>query len=180
METKTFGDKKIIIRSISKKDLKNPKKFQVFINSLIEENAKILMNKKATIKQEIGYIKGVLDGAKNKTSVQIVAECDNKIVGNTDIKLEPYSRNHIGKFGIVIKNGYRGIGLGNYLMSEVIKLAAKGLNPRPKIIQLEAHINNKPAISLYKKMGFKIVAKIPKQLQYNGKLVGEVIMMREL
>lgn len=37
METKIFGGKKIKIRQISKKDLRNVKKFQVLFNSLIEE-----------------------------------------------------------------------------------------------------------------------------------------------
>jgi hypothetical protein len=29
-------------------------------------------------------------------------------------------------------------------------------------------------------MGFKIVAKVPKQFQYKGKLVDEIIMIRKL
>ena len=39
MKNKTFGNKKIIIRKLSKNDLRNAKKFQEFINSLIEEEA---------------------------------------------------------------------------------------------------------------------------------------------
>jgi len=49
-----------------------------------------------------------------------------------------------------------------------------------KVIQLEVLVNNKPAIALYKKMGFKIVAKIPKQIQCKGKLIGEYIMVKHL
>ena len=51
-------------------------------------------------------------------------------------------------------------------MQEVMKLAKKELKPTPKIFQLEVYENNKPAIGLYKKMGFKIVAKVPKQIQH--------------
>jgi ribosomal protein S18 acetylase RimI-like enzyme len=32
-------------------------------------------------------------------------------------------------------------------------------------------------MGLYKKVGFKEVARIPKQIQYKGKLLGEVIMV---
>lgn len=53
METKIFGDKKITIRKVAKSDLKNAKKFQDFINSLVEEEAKILMNKKLTLKKRV-------------------------------------------------------------------------------------------------------------------------------
>ena len=109
-----------------------------------------------------------------------MAECNNKIIGATDIELDRWRRNHIGKFGITIIQGYRGIGLGKHLMSEVIKLAKKELKPSPKIIQLEVYTNNKPAIALYKKMGFKIVAKLPKQIQWKGKLIDELVMLKFL
>jgi len=180
MKIKTFKDKKIIIRKAVKSDLRNVKKFQVFINSLIEEEAKILMNKKATLKEEKEFLEGMLKGLKNKNRVYLVAEYDDKIIGATSIELDRYRRNHIGKFGITIINGYRGIGLGKHLMSEIIELAKKELSPKPKIIQLEVYTNNKPAINLYKKMGLKIVAKIPKQIQWKNKLISELIMMREV
>ncbi|MEK7659028.1 MAG: GNAT family N-acetyltransferase [Patescibacteria group bacterium] len=191
METKIFGDppsykasdgqsKKIIIRKIVKSDLKNAVKFQDYINSLIEEEAKLLMNKKAAIKEEIDFLKSKLNGIKNKTEVILVAVHNKKIVGLTDIKQGMWRRNHIGKFGISVRQGYRGIGLGNYLMSEIIKLAKTELNPKPKMIQLEVYVNNKPAIALYKKMGFKQVAKLPKQIQHKGKLIDELVMIKFL
>ena len=180
METKLFGDKKITIRKIGKSDLRNAKKFQIFINSLIKEDARLLINKKATVKDEAEYIKKSLNGEKNKTNVHLVAEHDGKIVGNTDVGLEKFRRSHIGKFGIAILNGYRGAGLGEYLMSEIIKSAKKELRPRLKVIRLEVYEGNKPAINLYKKMGFKIVGKIPKQIQYKGKLISEFIMIKEV
>ena len=40
-------------------------------------------------------------------------------------------------------------------MKEIIKLAKKELKPKPKIIRLGVYSINKPAISLYKKFGFK-------------------------
>jgi len=45
---------------------------------------------------------------------------------------------------------------------------------------LEVYVNNEPAIKLYKKMGFKRVARIPKHIQYKGKLIDEFIMQLEL
>lgn len=180
MQTKIFGDKKIIIRKAVKSDLKNAKKFQVFINSLVAEEAKLLMNKKATLKEEKEFLERILKGIKDKTKIYLVAECGDKIIGATDIELDRWRRNHIGKFGITIIQGYRGIGLGKHLMSEVIRLAKKELNPKPKMIQLEVYTNNKPAINLYKKMGFRIVAKLPKQIQWKGKLVDELVMIKLL
>jgi ribosomal protein S18 acetylase RimI-like enzyme len=180
MATKIFGDKKITTRKINEVDLKNVKKFQVFINSLIEEDAMVSMNKRLTSKEESAFLERILKEQKNKTRVYLIAESDGEVVGSTGIGLSTWRRNHIGDFGIVIKNGYRGVGLGERLMSEIIKLAKKELNPKPRIIQLQVVCKNKPAFGLYKKMGFKTVAKLPKQLQYRGKLVSTFVMMREV
>jgi len=180
METKKFGDKKITVRELVSKDLKNSQKFQTLVNSLVEEDAMVSMNKKLTVKEERAFLEKVLKEQKNKRRVYLVAESDDKIIGTAGIELKEWRRNHIGSFGIIVKNGYRGLGLGERLMSEIISLAKKKLNPRPKMIQLEVVYNNSPAVGLYKKMGFKTVAKLPKQLQYKGKLVSTLIMIREV
>lgn len=180
MSTKILGDKKITIRRIEKGDKKNARKFLTFINNLIAEEAKILMNKKMSLKEEFEYLDKVIKGAKDKKSVHVIAEHGGKIIGNTSIELNPYRRNHSAKFAIGISDGYRGIGLGTALMLEVIKLAKKEIKPKPKIIQLEVYSNNLPAINLYKKMGFKTVAKIPDQIQWNKKLIDEYIMLKYL
>jgi len=180
METKIFGDKKLKIRSIDKSDLKNIKKFQKHINALIAEDAKILMNTQATLKDEQEFVESAISEIKNKTRVHIIVEDGNEIIGGVDIKRDRWRRNHIGKLGIAIRDGYRGIGLGRYIMAEILKLAKKELKPMPKIVQLEVYENNKPAIALYKKMGFKTVGKIPKQIQYKGKLIAEYIMIKEI
>ena len=180
METKIFGDKKITIRTIKKSDIANARKFQQYINSLVEEDAKILMYKRASAQEEKTFIEMVFKGVKNKTRVHLIAECDGKIIATTGIEQGRLRRNHIGTFGIAIVKGYRGLGLGKFLMSEIINLAKKDLKPKPRIIQLEAFANNKPAISLYKKMGLKIVTNVPKQIQYKGKLISETIMMKEI
>lgn len=180
MNTKFFGDKKLSIGTIEKKDLKNLKDFQVFINFLVEEDAKILMNEKATLKDEKEFISDALKSIKNKSKVFVIARDGDKIAGNTSIEKQRWRRNYMGHFGIAIAQEYRGIGLGKHLISEVIKSAKKEFGPGLKVIQLEVLANNKPAIALYKKMGFKIIAKIPRQIQYKGKLIGEYIMNKYL
>lgn len=87
---------------------------------------------------------------------------------------------HIGEFGIAIRQGFRGIGLGKCLMENIIKMAKTELKPSPKIIELGVYEGNKPAIALYKKMDFKQVAKIPNSVQYKGKLITKIIMHLEI
>lgn len=178
METKNFGDKKIIIRKLSKGDLRNVKKFQGFINSLIKKEAQISWNKKFSLREERKWLEEQFKKIKREKTVFLVAECDNKVIGTAGIDLCRGRQAQVGEFGITIRSGYRGIGLGKYLMKEIIKLAKKEL--RPKIIRLSVFPTNKPAIALYKKFGFKKVAKIPKQIQYKGKLLDEIIMILEV
>ena len=177
MKTKLFEDKQITIREINRADLRKAKEFQNFINSLVGKGAHILINKKLTYQEEVTFLESTLKNTKSKAGVFLVAEHANTVIGTASIKLEKWRRNHIGKFGIAIRDGYRRMGLGKYLMSETVTFAKKGLKPRPKMIQLEVSVNNKAAIKFYKKMGFKTVAKIPKQIQYKGELMDEFIMI---
>jgi len=179
MTTKIFGDKKLTIEPFGKRDLKCAKEYMNFINDLIVEDAKILMNVKQTIKDEQNWVKRVAKSVKDKKRVSVIARDGNKIVANTEVELKSYKQSHIGKFGIAIRKEYRGIGLGNYVMAEVLRLAKKEL-PGLKVFWLDVFENNKPAQALYKRMGFKIVGKIPKQIQDKGKLVGEYIMIKEV
>ncbi len=180
METKTFSDKKIRIRKITPNDVWKAEKFQEFIDSLVDEDAMVSQNKRTSIKEEKAFIEKTLKKVRNKEKIFFLAECENKIVGTTSIELEIGRRSHVCKFGIMIKQGYRGIGLGGYLMAEIIKLVKKELEPQPKMIDLRVYSVNKPAIALYKKMGFKIVAKIPKRVQYKDKLVDEIVMIKHV
>jgi GNAT superfamily N-acetyltransferase len=123
METKIFDNKKIKIREMSKGDLKNVKKFQDFINSLVEENAMIKVNEKQSLREETEWLKEKIKQIKNKKEVVLIAECENKIVGSTHIRLDWGRQEHIGNFGIAIKKGFRKLGLGTYLAKEIIKLA---------------------------------------------------------
>jgi len=176
---KVFGGKKVTIRTLEKKDLRNVKKFQDCINSLVEEDAQILVNKKFSLKEEKEWMKRQLANIKSKKTVSLFAEDNNIIIGSCSIDLMPWRQCHVGSFGIIIRKGYRGIGLGNYLMCEVIKIAKKELKPKPKILELCVFPTNIPALNLYKKHGFKEVARIPKDLNYKGKLIDSVVMIRK-
>ena len=177
---KVFNGRKITIRELSQKDIRKVKKFQDFINSFVEEDAKIAMNRKLSLREEREWMKDVLKKLKSRKEIFLFAEYDNKIIGTTSMELDRWRQSHIGNFGITIRNGYRRMGLGKYLMGKILKLARKELKPKPKIIRLSVYPNNKPAIKLYKKYGFKNAARIPRQIQYKGKLIDEIIMLREL
>lgn len=180
-EGKKFKGKKITIKFLGEGDIKKAEKFKKFINELAEDKTAYISTKsKKTLKEEREWLKDKLKKIKKQQAVFLVAETNNKVVGTTSIALMPDVQNHVGSLGISILKDYRGIGLGKYLMKEILKLAKNKLKPRPKMIRLSVFSRNKIAILLYKKMGFKIVAKIPKQFNFNGKLLDEIIMILKL
>ena len=76
---KIFGNKKITIRNLIKSDIKQAKKFQDFINSLAKEEAKILINEKTSIKDEIKFLENIIKTTKRRNKVFLLAESDGKI-----------------------------------------------------------------------------------------------------
>jgi len=177
---KTFGDKKVNIRKILPADVRNAKKFLKLVNELVREQAKISWNREFTLKEEKTFLAETLKANKAKTRLYLVAECDKEIAGVATLEIGKWRTNHVARFGICLGKTFRGIGLGTAIMREIIRLSKTQLKPAPKIIKLEVYANNAPAIALYKKMGFKIAAKIPRQIQYKGKLVSEFIMLKEI
>lgn len=180
MATKIFGEYKIQINTFSKKHAENAKGFRNFINSLVEEEAKISMNKKISLKEEKKWLEENLKKIKNHKMVLLVAENKDGIVGTAQISSERMRLSHVGTLGITIKNSYRRIGLGTYLMSEIIKLAKQKLHPKVKVIRLSVYEGNLPALQLYEKMGFKKAGQIQKQIEYKGKYIDEIIMLKEV
>ncbi|MDD5146678.1 MAG: GNAT family N-acetyltransferase [Candidatus Pacebacteria bacterium] len=172
----TFGDKKLLIRQLSLKDLRQPEKLCDFVNSLVDEDAKILANSHKVEKDELAWLRGELLKMKEKRGIRLFVEYNGQIVANTGVALRRERESHIGELGISIRDGFRGIGLGSYLIGEIIKMAKQGLKPPPKIIELGVFENNKAALHVYRKAGFREVARIPNRIQYKGQLITEIIM----
>jgi ribosomal protein S18 acetylase RimI-like enzyme len=177
---KDFKGKIIEVRKFSKKDTERAKDFMIYINLLVEEEAKLRLNKKQTLKDREGWVNEREKNIKKKKEVFLIAEYNKEIIGTASISLKGGNQSHVGEFFISIIDGYRRIGLGKFLMNEAIELAKIEFKENLKIIRLSVFSNNKPAIGLYEKMGFKIVASIPKQLKYKKRLVDEVVMLKFL
>jgi ribosomal protein S18 acetylase RimI-like enzyme len=83
-----------------------------------------------------------------------VALSEGKVVGWCDItSLHRPVFSHAGSLGIGVLSSWRGQGIGEALMRAAIKKAqSRGLTR----IELTVREHNKPAIALYKKLGFQI------------------------
>lgn len=80
IKAKIFNGRKIIIRELSPKDLKRVKDFLDYINSLIEENAKIRFNKKLTLKEEKEWLKNTLKEIRKKEKLFVSPKPKEKLL----------------------------------------------------------------------------------------------------
>jgi putative acetyltransferase len=96
--------------------------------------------------------KGWLSNLQNLIS--IVAFYNGKIVGHAQIFKFPHLRlKGTGDLIIYLHQDFHNVGLGTAMLSELIRLAKK---ERLHRIGLTVVADNKPAINLYKKFGFKM------------------------
>ena len=149
----------------------------VFINSLVEEEAMIIMEQKQTYEQETDWLaKALVDLEKDK-HMMVVAEVDGKMVGNSELRPRFGRWKHIGNLGIAIKEGYREVGIGPEMMKELESHA-----PRLGIetIYLDVFANNDRARHVYKKLGYNEIGNLPRGIKYRGEYVDSVMMAKEL
>ena len=149
-----------------------------YINCLVDENTMVLIDENQTKKQELEYVnKSIYDIAENNL-VHLLAFDGDLLIGNSQISRNRWKERHVGTFGISVHQKYRGLGIGKILASTVIQQAKENM-ALEKII-LEAFLANKPAISLYKRLGFREYGRLPNGVKQSGEFMDRVFMYLDL
>jgi RimJ/RimL family protein N-acetyltransferase len=105
----------------------------------------------------------------------LVAEVGGKLVASSDIHILQGDEKHVGVLGIVIKSGFRGLGIGTLMMKTLVEQAeALGL----KVLTLQVFATNKEAIHVYEKVGFVQTGKVPRKHFREGQYIDELIMTK--
>jgi RimJ/RimL family protein N-acetyltransferase len=151
------------------------KELQEHINSLIAEDAPILLDKKVTLKEEKKWKEDKLAKQNKGNGFVLVARSDGKIIGTSGATQDiGRCRNNV-VLGISIRKEYRRLGLGYLLLKENITQARKRL--KAKRTYLSVLSGNRSALVLYKKSGFRKMAVFPKWILYKGKYVDQIFMV---
>lgn len=98
--------------------------------------------------------------------------------GLVTLYLQPYRKlAHQCEFGIVVGKGFRGGGIGGFLISSAMKLAKEQF--RIELLHLQVYAEN-PAIKLYRRYGFREFGRQTCWIKNNGAYVGRIFMERYL
>ncbi len=167
--------KEVVLRAPKRSDLRGCLNH---INSLVKEKAYIAMQKKKTLKEEREWMKEALKTLKKGDIVHVLVVMDGKIIGSAGIEGSPPGANrHVAKVGLGLSKGRR-LGVGTRVMRTLERIARKHF--RSKILTLTCYEKNKPAMGLYRKVGFRRTGVIPRGCNYYGKYMDELIMCKEL
>jgi RimJ/RimL family protein N-acetyltransferase len=160
------GDK-IVLRTPRWEDLDD---LLGLINSVVDEGAEIGRDREVSREEEIDWLSGLLARLERGKTFFLVAEAKGRIIASSDINRLDGFQKHVGVVGIVIKNGFRELGIGTAMMNVLIEQAKKmGL----EILTLTAFASNKRAIHVYEKVGFTQTGLIPRKHLKQGKYIDD-------
>jgi RimJ/RimL family protein N-acetyltransferase len=149
----------------------------LLINSLIAENADIWMRERVTRNEQIDWLSKRLARIEKGEVIQIVAEVNNHVIANTDVTIKTGQRSHVGDIGIIIKQGYRDIGIGTEMLKQ---LFLQGQERNLKILTMGVFASNKRAKYVYEKLGFRECGRITGEIFKNGQYIDHITMVKML
>ena len=180
-EFRTSDERFVTIRSLKYTDLDA---MVEFANKLVKDKRTnrdlgiVSFDRRMTHKEEREFLKMVIEGNMNGDVVSLGAFAGGNLVGHCDLKRrKPADVRHSGVLGIVVLEGYRGVGLGEKLLTEVLGEAQRrGV----WLVELTVFAINERAIHLYEKLGFRRVGIVPDKMHRDGRYLDEVAMYVDL
>ena len=169
----------VILRSLKWEDLDD---CLTLINALLKEDADILLGefsktREVTRDTEIEWLSKRLAAIEKGEVVQIVAECNEHIIANSELEIKTGLRSHVGDTGIIVLKEYRDIGIGTEMLKQLI---AQARNRGLTIVTLGVFETNKRAKHVYEKLGFHECGRIPDEIFKNGQYIDHITMVKIL
>lgn len=107
---------------------------------------------------------------ENPNAASFVAEADQRIVGNLGVTMS----GGIAEFGMMIRDGYRGQGIGSALLEACLDWARSAMAHK---VALSVWPHNVAAIALYKKFGFEIEGRLVQHYRRRSGELWDALLM---
>lgn len=106
--------------------------------------------------------------AQSQDNIQLLAKANGEIIGTASLNRKHGRMSHRAEFGISLKKAWWGCGAATVLAQGVLDFASKaGIEQ----VNLEVRSDNRRAIALYEKLGFRKLCTFPGFFKINGELI---------
>ena len=127
-----------------------------------------------SVEAEAEFISSMENSIDN---IMLLAKSDDKIVGCASLNRLPRRMKHRGDFAISVAKDYWNKGIGSQLLNNIIAFAKEN---DFEVIDLQVRSDNKSAIHLYEKYGFKKIGEHPAFFKIDDENISFYIMCLEL
>jgi ribosomal protein S18 acetylase RimI-like enzyme len=165
--------RKVVVRGISPKE--NVRALLKHINQLVAEDGYLMVDRRVSLAEEKKWLKENVDACRKGKMVHLVAGYNGQIAGDSSARLDKGREERNAVVGIAVSKGFRWQGLGEFMLRAVISEAKRRL--KPAMIYLTAAKPNRAAIDLYRRVGFRQVAVLPKWMDCRGKRIDKIVMV---
>jgi ribosomal protein S18 acetylase RimI-like enzyme len=112
--------RKVVLRTPRWEDLDD---LLELVNSLVDEAPEIYRDEKASRDEEIDWQSGVLARLEEGKTFFLVAEVDCGVVASSDVNGQRAYEKHVGVVGIIVRRGFRDLGIGTAMMRGLLEQA---------------------------------------------------------
>ena len=106
--------------------------------------------------------------AQSRDHMQLFAKVNGEIIGTASLNRKPNRMHHRAEFGISLKKAWWGCGAASALTERILAFARES---GVEQVNLEVRSDNKRAIALYEKFGFRKLCTFPDFFKIKGELV---------
>ncbi|MBN2067280.1 MAG: GNAT family N-acetyltransferase [Candidatus Diapherotrites archaeon] len=134
-----------------------------FVNAARDEAEFLGQRHHETIESEKKFIQGNIENMEKEKGVFLFVEIGGELVGDSVIRPSEFDVSpHVGKFGIMLREKFTGLGIGTRLAKKVLELAAR--DTRFKVIESSYFSKNIRSKKLHELLGFKQYGVFPKEV----------------
>lgn len=106
--------------------------------------------------------------AQSQDNIQLLAKANGEIIGTASLNRKQRRMGHRAEFGISLKKAWWGCGAAFALMERILAFAREN---EVEQVNLEVRSDNKRAIALYERFGFRKLCTFPGFFKINGELI---------
>jgi len=143
---------------------------------MARESVPGLMIRRLSVREESEWLRDLVKDIKNRKTVVLFVVVDGRIEGNCEVIQLKWAESHRGRFGIFLSKEIRGKGIGEPLFRRTIELAKKRLRGL-EILELSVETHNRPALKLYRRLGFVRIGRMSHSVKDGKKYFDEYLMV---